>query len=274
LTNITHEHLDYHKTYENYLKAKEKLLHKAKICIVNIDDSSYKFLAHLKIKKSKDNWITYGLLESADFNPKIFDISSLNLLEDFNKYNVLAAAAACLKLGVKESDIKKSLKTFVLPKGRQEIVYENSFKVMIDFAHTPNAFENILNSLRPKIKGRIIHVFGSAGERDSFKRPIMGEISSKYSDIVILTAEDPRRENVNDIISQIESGIKNKNVEIIKISDRKKAIEEAIRIAKKDDLVLITGKAHEKSMNYGNQERPWDEFAVVRRALKNIKNSL
>ena len=144
---------------------------------------------------------------------------------------------------------------------------------MIDFAHTPNAFEVVLEPIRHMVKGRIIHVFGSAGERDRTKRPIMGKVSSGYADVIVLTAEDPRSESVEKITEDIESGIRNyelwnKEGKLFKISDRREAINFAIKIARKGDLVLITGKSHEKSMNYGTGEEPWDEYGAVVKALK------
>ena len=268
LTNVTNEHLDYHKTYDNYLRTKINLLNKSKICVVNSDDSSYTLLSDAKVKKPQGEWITYGLSQSSDYNPDTFDIRGANLVGDFNKYNVLAAVAASKSLEIKEENIKKALKTFHMPIGRVDYVYEKDFSVMIDFAHTPNAFEQILNSLRPMVKGRIIHVFGSAGGRDGLKRPFLGEISSQYCDILVLTAEDPRKEDVNKIIAEIEVGVKKEQCEVIRIPDRKEAIEAAIQMAKKNDLVLITGKAQEESMNLGQDEEPWDEFEVVESALE------
>ncbi len=267
LTNITNEHLDYHKTYDNYLKTNVKLLKKSKIAIINSDDSSYTLLSEAKSQKTQENWITYGLSESSDYNEKTFDIKESSLLGEFNKYNVLAAVAACKALGITDESIKKALKTFHMPIGRVDYVYKKDFSVMVDFAHTPSAFEQILRTVKPIVKGRLIHVFGSAGERDALKRPFLGEISSQYCDILILTAEDPRKEDVNKIIAEIEVGIKRRQCEVIRIPDRKEAIEAGIQMAKKDDLVLITGKAQEGSMNYGKEEVPWSEFSVVEKAL-------
>lgn len=268
LTNVTNEHLDYHKTYDNYLKTKAKLLKKAKICIVNSDDSSYMFLSEVKSEKTQENWITYGLSESSDYNEGTFDIKENNLLGEFNQYNILASVAACRALGITDESIKKALKTFREPIGRVDYVYQEDFSVMIDFAHTSNASEQILKAVRPTVKGSLIHVFGSAGERDVLKRPFLGEISSQYCDIVILTAEDPRKEDVNAIIAEIEVGVKKEKCEVIRIPDRKEAIQAAIQMAKKDDLVLITGKSQEGSMNYGKGEEPWDEYKMVKEALE------
>jgi UDP-N-acetylmuramoyl-L-alanyl-D-glutamate--2,6-diaminopimelate ligase len=274
LTNVTNEHLDYHKTYDNYLKTKSKLLKKAKICIVNSDDSSYMFLSEVKSQKTPENWITYGLSESSDYNENTFDIRENNLLGDFNKYNVLASIAVCKALGVADESIKKALKTFREPIGRVDYVYQEDFSVMIDFAHTSNASEQILKAVRPTVKGSLIHVFGSAGERDVLKRPFLGEVSSQYCDIIILTAEDPRKEDVNTIIAEIEVGVKKGKCEVIRIPDRKEAIQAAIQMAKKGDLVLITGKSQEGSMNYGKGEEPWDEYKMVREALEAREKTL
>ena len=268
LTNVTNEHLDYHKTYDNYLETKIKLLKKAKICVVNSDDSSYMFLSKVKSQKTQGNWITYGLSESADYNKNTFDIKGNTLLGEFNQYNVLASVAACKTLGITDESIKKALQTFREPIGRVDYVYQEDFSVMIDFAHTSNASEQILKALRPTVKGSLIHVFGSAGERDVLKRPFLGEISSEYCDIIILTAEDPRTEDVNAIIAEIEVGIKKGKCEVIRIPDRKEAIQAAVQMAKKDDLVLITGKSQEGSMNYGKGEEPWDEYEMVKEALE------
>lgn len=258
ITNITSEHLDYHKTYEQYLRTKKKLIEIADYALVNKDDLSYAYLSDLENKKGKGKWIAYDKAEKINLS---------SLPGEFNKYNAAAAIEACKILGVSESIIKKAIKTFKLPQGRLDFVYSKDFKVMIDFAHTPNAFEKLLGFLRPIVEGRIIHVFGSAGERDKFKRKIMGEISSRFSNVIILTSEDPRRENPDKIIEEIESGIRNPMIEVIKIADRRKAIKKAISIAKSGDLVLLTGKAHEKSINLGNGEEAWDEYEEVQKAF-------
>lgn len=271
LTNVTSEHLDYHKTFDNYLKTKEKLLKAAKIAITNIDDASYTLLSESKNLKSPSNWVTYGFTKTADVNLENFHFESKALLGDFNKYNALAAAAVAKKLDIPDEKIKDSLKNFKMPIGRVDLIYDEDYAVVIDFAHTPNAFEQLLSSLRTRTSGRIIHVFGSAGERDHGKRPFMGEISSKYSDILFLTAEDPRTEDVDKIIDEIASGIKKKDAKVFKLHNRKNAIEAAIEMAGKGDMVVVTGKAHEKSMTYGHEETPWDEYKVVWDAITTRK---
>jgi len=290
LTNVTHEHLDYHKTYEKYVDAKFKLLKNSKIAIVNRDDRSYEQISNLKshtprvlaslkrrISKTKlkdQKMVTYGMQANTDVNPEVFPFET-NLLGDFNKYNCLAAISVCLSLGIDPLVIRSGLEDFTPPVGRTEIVFQKDFTVMIDFAHTPNSIENILQSIKKEMqpKGKIIHVFGSAGRRDASKRPLMGEASDKYADIIILTAEDPRDERIEDINKQILFGIKNqesrmKDQGLYIISDRQEAIEKAISLAQSGDVVVVTGKGHEKSMNMGKGEIPWSDHEAVRNALK------
>jgi UDP-N-acetylmuramoyl-L-alanyl-D-glutamate--2,6-diaminopimelate ligase len=269
LTNITPEHLDYHKTFENYVKTKEKLLITSEIAIVNRDDKSFEMLSRLKKAKDSSNLLTYGFSREASMNLDKIRIESEVLIGDFNKLNALAAALVCLKTGIDQAKIEKFIESFKMPTGRMDFVYKKDFKILIDFAHTPNAFEKLLSSLESLTSGRIIHVFGSAGERDKSKRPEMGKISSRYSDIIILTAEDPRSEKVANIISNIADGVEGKS-EVLKIEDRREAIRKSIEIAKKGDIVVITGKAHEKSMTYGKVETPWDEYEEVEKALKEV----
>jgi UDP-N-acetylmuramoyl-L-alanyl-D-glutamate--2,6-diaminopimelate ligase len=236
----------------------------ARIAVVNKDDESFKLISNFKFLISK--LVTYGISEIADINPKNFPFET-KMIGEFNVYNSLAAIAACKALGISDEDIRRSLKSFKPPVGREDVVYEKDFTVMIDFAHTPNAFEQILRSVRPMIKGRLIHVFGSSGLRDMAKRPLMGKISSQYADVIVLTSEDPRSEKIEKINDEIKSGIDDLK-KVLEISDRKKAIETAIKMAKKGDFVIMTGKSHEKSMNYGHGEVAWDEYGVVREGLR------
>jgi len=238
ITNITHEHLDYHKTYEDYTKTKLKLLKMAKIGIENTD-------------------------KIADMIKKIPNLTL------FNQRNYSSAYIVCKRLGISDKEILKAMMTFELPKGRVDLVYDKNFKVIIDFAHTPNALLQLLPEIRKKYlsnNGRLIHVFGSAGSRDITKRSLMGKISGKYSDLIILTEEDYRTEDLKKICLQIALGIKNKSYEII--LDRQQAINKAVKIAKKGDVVVLTGKAHEKSLCRGKIEHPWDEYEAVKKALK------
>ncbi len=238
ITNITHEHLDYHKTYENYVKTKLKLLAMAKVGIENTSK-----IASI-IKKIPE-------------------------LTKFNQYNYSAAYTVCKELDLSDEIILKAMNSFQLPKGRLDLVYDKDFKVIIDFAHTPNALLQLLPEIRKKYlkqSGRLIHVFGSAGLRDFTKRSLMGEASDKFSDIIILTEEDYRTEDPQLICQQITSRIKNKNYQII--LDRQRAINKAIKTAKENDVVVITGKGHENSLCRGKIEYPWDEYKAVKKALK------
>jgi UDP-N-acetylmuramoyl-L-alanyl-D-glutamate--2,6-diaminopimelate ligase len=282
LTNITREHLDYHKTYEEYAATKIQLLKRSAQCVINFDDDSYSFVIPALVGK---HVTTYSLGNpDAMVTYRTFPFQS-KLIGNFNKQNCLAAICAAKLLGISDDRIRSGVKTFTPPPGRQEIVYDKEFMVIVDFAHTPNAFAVILPELKKMAKGRLIHLFGSAGLRDAGKRPLMGKEAGLYDDIIILTAEDPRTEKLEDINSAIMSGIskkfrqldsetvrqldsKVKDKLLFVIDDRKKAIEFAISLARKGDIVLCTGKSHEKSMNYGDGEVPWDEFSVVKNALK------
>ena len=281
LTNITREHLDYHRTYEKYVKAKAKLLKKAKIVVLNKDDHSYLLLKKKDLRNYHNKIVTYVLKKDSDINPHIFRFET-KLLGQFNKYNCLAAISVLRKLHISDDAIRKGLLSFKPPLGRQEIVYNEDFMVINDFAHTPNAFSVILPETKHLSKNRLIHVFGSAGRRDPFKRPEMGKISAKYSDIIILTGEDPRDEGAVKISEEIATGIrgfevsedisqpvelqKNKKY-LFKISDRKEAIQFAVGLAKKGDVIILTGKGFEKSIDYGRGEEPWDETQIAKDAL-------
>ncbi len=260
LTNITHEHLDYHLNYLNYIKTKSKLLKMAKVAIVNKDDLSYQYIKNEKFKKK----ITYGKLKI---------INEINGLTEFNKYNYSAAYVVCKQLGLADQQIIQAIKTFKLPKGRFEIVYDQDFKVIIDFAHTPNAFEKLLPEVKKLVKknSRLIHIFGCAGLRDFTKREKMGRISSLYSDYIILTEEDYRTESLKEICNQIAQGIKNCRYQIV--DNRYEAIKKGIMMANKGDILLITGKGHERSLARGKKEYPWDEFRAVKKIIKNIKRN-
>jgi UDP-N-acetylmuramoyl-L-alanyl-D-glutamate--2,6-diaminopimelate ligase len=270
LTNITNEHLDYHKTYENYVRVKSKLFQMSKIAILNKDDKSFKLVKQYLPNKTI---LTYGLGKDTDNNLENLPLK-LNLLGDFNLLNALAAAAAAKQLGIKETTIRKALLSYTAPEGREQIVYDKEFTIIIDFAHTPNSFAKILPDVKKMTKNRLIHVFGAAAKRDTFKRPEMGKYSSQYADIIILTAEDPRDEPIEHIFNDIEKGIQPKFAKknIYKIPNRKEAIEFAISLAEKGDIVITTGKGHEKSINYGHGEEPWNEHEVVAAALRKKKN--
>ncbi len=273
LTNVSHEHLDYHKTFTNYLRAKSKLFKNAQVSILNLGDKSYDFFkktAHGKI-------LTYGLTQNADFNPKNFQIK-LKILQDFNIENALAASACATALGFGKKTIIKTLSNFEnLPGRMQKVDLGQPFSLYIDFAHTPNALERVCQNLKAitiKNQSRLIIVFGTASERDTHKRPMMGKIAATYANVSVLTAEDPRYENPKSICLQIAKGLIQKNKKEGKdfyiIEDRQSAIEFAINLAKKNDIVALFGKGHEKSMSYKDQELAWDETQVAKEALSKM----
>lgn len=196
-----------------------------------------------------------------------------------------AAYAACQKLGLSEKEITQGIQSFTPPPGRMETVYDKQFKVIIDFAHTPNAIKKWLSELRSHLgkKERIIHVFGAAAHRDVSKRPFMGSASGTLADIVILTEEDYRTEDPNKICDQIAEGLKEKGLTKVSpdligkdkkkytyIINRQDAITKAIEVAKPGDIITITGKGHEQSLCRGTVDYPWSEQKAVKNALKKV----
>jgi UDP-N-acetylmuramoyl-L-alanyl-D-glutamate--2,6-diaminopimelate ligase len=264
LTNITHEHLDYHKTYEKYVMTKLKLLQTSDIAVVNRDEGDmYTMIAPYLRKK---NLVTYGMRRDAKYMPTSHPFKTL-LPGEYNYENCLAALATTSELGVSIGIICKTIARFSGVSGRMEIISKKPFAVIVDFAHTPNALLQVLKTVRETTKGRLIHIFGSAGLRDRAKRPYMGKASAVYADEIILTEEDFRTEDVNAIIDAIGSGIPvYKNV--YKIPDRRTAIEYGLSVAQKGDTIIITGKGHEKSLCRGITEYPWSDQNAVRKILK------
>lgn len=267
LTNITHEHLDYHKTYENYVHAKLKLLDQAAIRVVNAEDQSFSYVK----KRGYDNLITYGLKEGT----VAFDISKKIGMElpRFNKYNYLAAYAAARELGIEEDTIYSALKNFQLPSGRMQVVAEKPVLAIVDFAHTPHSLQEALEATRTLYgkKGRLIHVFGCAAKRDEQKRPVMGEISGRLADYTIITEEDYRTEDPQKIADEILAGllpVRKDNYDVI--HDRGEALKRAFEISKPGDIIIATGKGHEGSLCRGTVEYPWNEAE----AMKNILNAV
>ncbi len=232
LTNIAeHEHLDYHQTFENYRDTK---------------------LGFLKTCKTVVDW---KKLKNFRFETK--------LLGDFNRQNCLAAIAVARALGIDDEVIKSAVASFVPPPGRLEIVVKKPFLIIVDFAHTPQAFEKVLPEVK-KLGKHLIHVFGCTGDRDKSKRPIMGQIASQYDDVIILTHEDTYLENPESIVKQIAVGVTKDHLEIL---DRRGAIKKALELAKPGDVVLLTGVGHQRSMNIGGKEIPWNEPKIVKELL-------
>lgn len=272
ITNITHEHLDYHKTFENYLNSKAKLIKHVKVAVLNKADPNFKKLS----KKTSGKVVSFGIKKDADVNIHNTPIK-LKLPGDYNRENALAAAAVCMQLGVPKKQIISSLSKFETLPGRMEKVKNKlGVKIVIDFAHTPNALEQTLNSLRRETRGKLIAIFGAASERDVGKRPIMGGISAKLANITILTDEDPRFESSEKIIAEIERGATAYGAKIgetlFREGNRFKAIELGLSIACKGDTVGIFGKGHERSMSYRGVEREWSDRDAIRRILDGRKD--
>ncbi len=246
LTNLAHEHLDYHGTLDHYHQAKLKLIKNAQTAVLNIEDKYFQ----------KANQVVRG---------KLLTYSSG---QNFQKSNINASSAIAKDLNLTQKQITSAIKSFPGVPGRMEFIQAKPFAVVIDFAHKPDALKAALKTLKELKPKRIISVFGCAGLRDVQKRPLMGAISAKLSDITILTAEDPRTEKVSAINDQIEAGFqKAKGKKLFRQPDRQLAINKAINLAKPGDLVALFGKSHEKSMCFGTIEYPWSEHQAVKKAL-------
>lgn len=257
-TNLTQDHLDFHKTMENYLNSKLKIIDISDKMIINNDD-----LSGTSFCKGKYETIGYSnadyLINSAvvvnnktsisfTYDNKNYDVET-NLLGNFNVYNYMLALAICSNYkSIK--DIIDITKNVYPPNGRCDVLMMDDVKVVIDYAHTPDAVEKIINTFKEKDKGKLITVIGCGGNRDPLKRPIMGKLSSDLSDFCIFTNDNPRFENEKNIMKDILSGVDKDNYEVI--YDRKKAIKKALKISNGFDAVLILGKGHEDYQIVGN----------------------
>lgn len=266
LTNITHEHLDWHRSFEKYLFTKLSLLTRSKKAVINRDADEIYTTIISKLRNKK--LTTYGIRRDASVTPVSFPFET-ELPGIFNQYNCLAAIGATLSLDIDPSIIRRTIQSFKGISGRMEMVQKKPFTVIIDFAHTPNAIEEALKTARQMTKKNLIHVFGSAGKRDATKRPFMGEASSRYADCIVLTEEDYRDEDVNTIMDHIAQGIaRDKHVE--RFPNRVDAVYYALKTARPGDLVIITGKGHEQSLCRGSTEYPWSDQKEVRKMLRKL----
>lgn len=280
-TNLSPDHLDFHITMENYRDAKKKLFYKTTLCnIINVDDLHGKIIIE-EIKDLKTPLLTFGIKEKADIYATDINIDikgvqfNLNMPNGkipiyvkipglFTVYNVMAAAAVCYSLGITLDQISKALKNMEGVPGRFEIIREiEDFAVIVDYAHTPDALENVLQSAKAFAKNRIIIVFGCGGDRDTSKRSLMGEISGRLSDYTIITSDNPRTELPLNIMKMIEEGVKKVTDQYNMIEDRKMAIQYAIKMATKDDIVIIAGKGHETTQTIGEDVLPFDDRKIA-----------
>lgn len=297
VTNITHEHLDFHGSYQSYLQAKGKLfeyLHETspksffpnRIAVLNKDDNSFAYLNQI----TKSRQVHYSKEQKSELYADEITHSSegiwftvngenyavrvhSNIPGDFNVSNVLAAmAATIIGVGIDPQVAAEGIENVKSVPGRMEqIQMGQPFQAIVDFAHTPNALENAINTVRKTTNGRVITIFGSAGLRDRQKRRMMAESSAKLADITIITAEDPRTESLDDILQEMRKSaeavgaIFGKNLFIE--PDRGQAIALGIQLAKADDVVMACGKGHEQSMCFGETEYLWDDRTAMRAAL-------
>jgi len=287
-TNLTKDHLDYHQSMENYFQSKLKLfLRTKKHNIINIDDPYGRRI--IDSIGERVPYTSYGIKNKADINAKdikhkdgklYFTLEIYGKVEElilnnpceFNIYNLLPAIACANLYNIGMETIKPTLEEMKQIKGRFEIIpNKKDFIIIIDFAHTPDGLEKVLIAMEKFTKGRRIVLFGAGGNRDKSKRPEMGEIAGKHSDLVIVTSDNPRKEDPEKIINDILVGIKRTNVEYITITDRRKAIEYALKIAKAKDSVLLAGKGHEEYTIIGGVKYPFSEYEIVLETLKTLE---
>jgi UDP-N-acetylmuramoyl-L-alanyl-D-glutamate--2,6-diaminopimelate ligase len=290
-TNLTQDHLDFHRTMENYFHAKAKLFaglanqkkKRTPVAVVNIDDRYGQQLLD-KIDR-RIAVITYGMAVRADFRASNYrgDFSGISyqldargksylvrlpLIGRFNVTNSLAALAAASALGVNLRGAVFSLAKSPQVPGRLELVSaKRQFQVFVDYAHTPDALANVLKTLRELQPRRLMAVFGCGGDRDRQKRPLMGQIADQLADYSIITSDNPRKEDPGAIIAEIEKGFRSNRYE--KILDRTQAIDRAVALAKPRDIVLIAGKGHESYQEFADYTVPFDDIQVARRAIEN-----
>lgn len=267
-SNLSQDHLDYHKTMENYFEAKARLFSneypaKRVICI---DDEWGKKLAKQAMLQG-DDYITVGFNDDALFKLRNVKVD-FPLLGRFNKQNMLVAYGICRQLGFAHEDIVKALETMSSVDGRMQLVSKNISKpkVLVDYCHTPDALKKAIEALRDECSGKLITVFGCGGDRDKDKRPKMGKIAAEFSDFVIVTSDNPRSEKPEDIIDDIVVGMEDfDNYEVA--VDRAEAIKMSINKASSKDYVLLAGKGHEKYQEVNGEKHHFDDVEIAKKAL-------
>ena len=291
MTNVTHEHLDYHRTFERYRDAKRMLFKLAdrnkrglRTGIINANDPSAEFFA-----SDVAHPVLYGI-GTGDVQAKDLELTSdfvrytavagddsydirCNLPGSFNVANSLATVCVGRVLGLSKEQIEQGIAALEGVEGRMTRIDEGQdFSVIVDFAHTPDSFEKLFKDLKPVVKGKLIVMFGSAGRRDEAKRAVQGKLAGKYADEVVITEEDDRDIDGQSIMNEIASGAekagKTRDRDLFLVHDRTEAISFAIGRAKKGDTVLLLGKGHEKTIERADGEHDWDEISTVRRALQ------
>lgn len=286
-TNLTRDHLDFHLTFDNYYKAKYKLFRNSRINIINIDDEyGLRAVKDLLKEEIGDRTTTFSIKNKGDFRAEDIQIDGilssftivngefrnnimLQIPGDYNVYNALGAITAARKLNIQWDSIKEALKDTVVS-GRCERVcgeYDKNFEIIIDYAHTPDGLENILETARKFTNNRLICVFGCGGDRDKQKRGEMGSIATKLSDYSIITSDNPRTEDPLSIINDIVRDLKMSNFEIEE--NRSKAIEKGIDIAQNGDVIILAGKGHETYQVLKDKIIEFDERKIIKEILDN-----
>ena len=280
-TNFSQDHLDYFGTMETYRRAKEKFFDPFYIghAVVNADDEAGKYML------GRVPATTYGVSAPADAYANEIEILEsgvsyrlhwkdvvlplhLHISGIFNVYNSMAAAVACLEMGISPEDVKAGLESVTVVPGRIEpLPTHTPYRVILDYAHSPASLESILKTIRQFTRGRLICVFGCGGGRDKEKRPIMGEISGRLADFSVLTSDNPRLEDPMDILRAIEEGIKRTTGPYVVIENRREAIRNAMQMGQPGDVIVLAGKGHETYQDIGGQKHPFDEKVVVREIL-------
>lgn len=284
-TNLTQDHLDYHKTMENYYQAKKMMFDECDYALINTDDEyGRRIFSEISCKKER-----YGISSEADYYADAIKIKSdgtsfwycyngksqlvnMKMTGMFNVSNVTAAISVCLKAGLPIEDILKAVSEYNGVKGRCEIIPTGrDFTVICDYAHTPDAVENILKSVREYTEGRLICLFGCGGNRDAKKRPLMAKAAAKFADRLIITSDNPRDEIPEAIIDDILAGLKDSEIPFDVVVDRTKAIHHSLKIAEKGDIIVLAGKGHEDyQVLPGNEHIHFDEREIVSEGLKLI----
>ena len=283
--NLTQDHLDYHKTMENYYQAKKMMFDECDYALINTDDEyGRRIFSEISCKKER-----YGISSEADYYADAIKIKSdgtsfwycyngksqlvnMKMTGMFNVSNVTAAISVCLKAGLPIEDILKAVSEYNGVKGRCEIIPTGrDFTVICDYAHTPDAVENILKSVREYTEGRLICLFGCGGNRDAKKRPLMAKAAAKFADRLIITSDNPRDEIPEAIIDDILAGLKDSEIPFDVVVDRTKAIHHSLKIAEKGDIIVLAGKGHEDyQVLPGNEHIHFDEREIVSEGLKLI----
>lgn len=286
VTTVSSEHLEFHGTLQAYRAAKAKLVEEAPLSVLNADDGTYAYFR----EHARERVVSYAIDAPADVRASHVDAGphgtrfvvdgprwsgsvSLQLPGWFNVYNALAVLALAEGLGLDPETAARSVSELPGVPGRMQRVDEGQpFTVVVDYAHTADSLEKVLGVLRPLTAGRLLAVFGSAGERDRTKRPAMGAVAARLADVAVVTDEDPRLEDGHAINEEIAEGARAAGAtdgkSLFVIDDRREAIEHAVSLARAGDVILLAGKGHEQSMIYGTERRPWDEGETARRVLR------